>query len=112
MKTLRPLLIFILAALFELGGVYLIWNWFKESKSIFWAMAGFSLLMLYGSLNTLQVSGFGRTYAAYGGVFIVLSLVWAWYFDKAVPDRYDLIGAAVVLAGACIIIYAPHKTTV
>ena len=52
-------------ALFELGGVYLIGSWFKESKSIFWAFAGFSLLMIYGSLNTLQVRAFRRTYATY-----------------------------------------------
>jgi small multidrug resistance family-3 protein len=112
MKILKPLLMFVLAALFELGGVYLIWSWLKEDKSIIWALVGFSLLMLYGTLNTIQVSGFGRTYAAYGGVFIILSLLWAWYFDKAMPDKYDLLGAVVVLVGACIIIYAPHKTGV
>jgi small multidrug resistance family-3 protein len=66
------------------------------------------LLVLYGVVPTLQPQNFGRVYAAYGGVFIVLSTLWGWQVDRVVPDRFDLLGGAVALAGVLIIMYAPR----
>lgn len=66
------------------------------------------MLVLYGIVATLQTSNFGKTYATYGGFFIVMSLLWAYKFDNYVPDKYDVIGAFVSLLGVCIIYYAPR----
>src|SRR5687768_4874590 len=106
---LKSLLYFILAGLFEIGGGYLVWLWLREGKSIWYALAGAGLLVLYGVVPTLQPAGFGRTYAAYGGVFILLSLLWGWRVDKVTPDRYDLLGALLALIGVLVIMYAPRR---
>lgn len=68
------------------------------------------ILFLYGVLPTLQPesASFGRVYATYGGVFIVLALLWGWWIDGARPDRFDVIGASVALVGVAIIVYAPR----
>ena len=65
--------------------------------------------MLYGVVACLQTSGFGRVYATYGGIFIVMALVWAWKIDGFKPDRWDVIGASIALIGVCIIMYMPRK---
>lgn len=113
MTTLLPILkslfYFLLAGLFEIGGGYLVWIWLRQGKSIWYALAGAALLVLYGIIPTLQPAGFGRTYAAYGGVFILLSLLWGWRVDKVTPDRYDLLGALIALIGVLIIMYAPRR---
>ncbi|GAB4346126.1 MAG: YnfA family protein [Desulfobulbaceae bacterium] len=99
---------FILAGLFEIGGGYLVWLWLREGKSIGLGIAGGIILFLYGVIPTLQPAHFGRVYAAYGGIFIVLSILWGWKIDHVQPDRYDLIGGAVALAGVLIIMYWPR----
>lgn len=99
---------FILAGLCEIGGGYLVWLWLREGKSIALAAIGAVVLVLYGIIPTLQPANFGRVYAAYGGVFIVLSILWGWRIDKIVPDRFDIIGGIVALAGVVIIMYAPR----
>ena len=106
--VLKSLSLFILAGLLEIGGGYLVWLWLKGDKSAWWGLAGAVLLALYGGVVTLQDAGFGRVYAAYGGVFIVMSLLWAMKFDQYTPDKYDIIGALVALLGVCIIYYAPR----
>ncbi|OKS85589.1 YnfA family protein [Mucilaginibacter polytrichastri] len=108
MTWLKSLLFFVLAGLCEIGGGYLIWLWLKEGKPIWYGIAGGLILALYGVVATLQTASFGRVYAAYGGVFIVLALLWAWKVDGFKPDKYDIIGAAVALIGACIIVYTPR----
>jgi small multidrug resistance family-3 protein len=105
---LVSLLLFLLAGLFEIGGGYLIWIWLREGKGIEYAVLGAVLLVLYGIIPTLQTENFGRVYAAYGGVFIVLALLWGWQIDGIVPDRFDIIGAAVSLVGVSIIMYWPR----
>ncbi len=70
---------------------------------------GAALLVAYGVIATLQPAGFGRTYAAYGGLFVIMALGWGWLVDKVQPDVYDMIGAAVILAGTLIIYYAPRQ---
>ncbi len=109
MNIIRSLAIFILAGLFEIGGGYLVWLWLKEGKPIWFGMAGGVILALYGVVATWQTANFGRVYATYGGIFIVMALVWAWKVDDFKPDRYDIIGALIALIGACIIIYAPRN---
>lgn len=109
MTWIRSFFIFILAGLCEIGGGYLIWLWLKEDKPLWYGIAGAFILALYGIVATWQTANFGRVYAAYGGIFIVLALLWAWKVDGFKPDKYDIIGAAVALIGACIIIYMPRE---
>ena len=108
MEVLRSVFIFILAGFCEIGGGYLIWLWLKEGKPIWYGIFGGLILALYGVVATLQSSNFARVYATYGGIFIVMSLLWAYKIDNYTPDKYDMIGAVVALTGVCIIYYAPR----
>jgi small multidrug resistance family-3 protein len=108
MKHLLSMAYFLLAGLCEIGGGYLVWLWLREGKSRWYGVLGASILILYGVLPTLQPANFGRVYAAYGGVFIVLSVLWGWQIDRIAPDRFDLIGACVALLGVAIIMYWPR----
>lgn len=105
----KSLPIFILAGLCEIGGGYLMWLWLKENKPVWYGIAGAIILALYGVVATLQTSSFARVYATYGGIFIVMSFLWAMKFDKFAPDKYDLIGALIALLGVCVIYYAPRN---
>jgi small multidrug resistance family-3 protein len=109
MAIIKSLLIFILAGLFEIGGGYLVWQWLKEGKPLWYGLLGGVILALYGVVATWQTANFGRVYATYGGIFIALALLWAWKVDGFKPDRYDIIGAGTALIGACIIIYMPRN---
>ena len=100
---------FVLAGLCEIGGGYLIWLWLREGRTPLFALGGAVLLVLYGVIPTWQPAHFGRVYAAYGGVFIVLSLLWGWQVEKVRPDRFDLLGGLIALAGVYVIIYWPRK---
>ncbi len=102
--------IFILAGLAEIGGGYLIWLWLREGKPFWIGGVGGILLALYGVIATFQsFPSFGRIYAAYGGVFIVLSVLWGWGIDKKTPDLYDWIGAAVCVIGVSVMLWAPRN---
>ena len=90
---LKSILFFIIAGFFEIGGGYLIWLWLREGKGIEFAILGAILLIMYGIIPTFQPATFGRTYAAYGGIFIALSVLWGWKIDQVIPDQYDIIGA-------------------
>ena len=104
----KSLFFFVLAGLFEIGGGYLMWLWLREDKAFYLGAIGAAILMLYGVIPTLQPANFGRVYAAYGGVFIVLSILWGWRVDHVTPDRFDLIGGAFALVGVGIIMYWPR----
>ncbi|WP_052057874.1 YnfA family protein [Helicobacter jaachi] len=106
---LRSICIFILAGLCEIGGGYLVWLWLKEGKNLYMGLGGLILLGLYGVLATLQVEGFGRVYAAYGGIFIALSVGFAMFIDNFKPDKWDIIGALLAICGALIMMYAPRN---
>ncbi len=98
-----------LAGVCEIGGGYLVWLWIRNGKSIWVGMLGGVILFLYGVIPTFQPAHFGRVYAAYGGIFIVLSILWGWRVDRIAPDRYDLIGGLIALAGVFIIMYWPRS---
>lgn len=106
---LKSLFYFVLAGLCEIGGGYLVWLWLREGKSPWYALPGAIVLMLYGVIPTLQPAHFGRVYAAYGGIFIVMAILWGWLVDRIAPDKFDLIGGLVALAGVFIIMYWPRS---
>lgn len=106
---LKSLFYFFLAGLCEIGGGYLVWLWLREGKSPWYALPGAIVLMLYGIIPTLQPAHFGRVYAAYGGIFIVMAILWGWLIDRIVPDKFDLIGGLVALSGVFIIMYWPRS---
>ena len=100
--------LFILAGLCEIGGGYLMWLAIRENQHWLYAAAGALVLSLYGIIPTLQPAHFSRVYAAYGGMFIVLSLLWGWGIDGVRPDRYDAVGALLCLVGMIVMMYAPR----
>lgn len=104
----KSLMYFVLAGLCEIGGGYLVWLWLRDGKSIYYAVAGAVILILYGIIPTFQPAHFGRVYAAYGGIFVVMSILWGWTVDNIVPDRYDIIGGMICLIGVGMIMYWPR----
>ncbi|MBB3675438.1 YnfA family protein [Modestobacter versicolor] len=107
--TARSIALFVLAALLEIGGAWLVWQGLREHRGWAWVGAGAVALALYGVVATLQPdAAFGRVLAAYGGVFIVGSLLWAAVADGFRPDRWDAAGALVCLVGVGILMYAPR----
>ncbi|MEU6432227.1 YnfA family protein [Microbispora sp. NPDC046973] len=109
MTVIRSLLLFVLAALAEIGGAWLVWQGVREQRGLLWIGGGVIALGLYGLVATLQPdANFGRILAAYGGVFVAGSLAWGMLVDGFRPDRWDVIGALVCLAGVLIIMYAPR----
>jgi small multidrug resistance family-3 protein len=107
--TLRSIGLFILAALAEIGGAWLVWQGVREDRGVAFIGAGIVALALYGFVATLQPNGeFGRVLAAYGGIFVAGSLAWGRLVDGYRPDRFDLIGASICLLGVGVIMYVPR----
>ena len=106
MALIKSIVFFLLAGLCEISGGYMLWKALKENQPIWIGILGGTILVLYGVVATSQTASFGCTYAAYGGVFIIMSLMAGWMVDKIKPDKYDIIGGAIVLVGAAIIFYA------
>jgi small multidrug resistance family-3 protein len=109
MVIIKSLLVFFLAGLCEIGGGYLIWLWLKENKPWWLGALGAIILALYGVVATWQPASFGRVYAAYGGVFIVMAVLWGWKVEGIKPDKWDVIGAVIAFTGMAIIMFAPRK---
>ncbi len=104
------LLFFTLAGLAEIGGGYLIWLWLREGLPAYFGLLGGLSLALYGVIAIWQTfPTFGRVYAAYGGVFIVLSLLWSAGIDKKTPDFYDWLGGGICLIGVAVILFGPRS---
>ncbi|MBI2488768.1 MAG: YnfA family protein [Planctomycetes bacterium] len=108
MEIARSVFFFILAGFCEIGGGYLVWLWLREDKNMWFGLFGAIVLVIYGVIPTFQPAHFGRVYAAYGGVFIVLSILWGWQVDKIAPDKFDLIGGFIAIIGVVIIMYWPR----
>lgn len=109
MLVLRSIALFVAAAVLEIGGAWLIWQGWKEHRGAAWIVTGIAALGAYGVVAALQPdANFGRVLAAYGGVFVAGSLVWAIVADKFKPDRFDIIGAAICLIGVSVIMFAPR----
>lgn len=109
MLAVRSIALFVLAALFEIGGAWLVWQGVREHRGWAWIGAGVIALGVYGFVACGQPDQhFGRILAAYGGVFVAGSLVWGVALDGFRPDRWDLIGALICLAGVGVIMYAPR----
>ncbi len=108
-ELLRALLLFALAGLAEIGGGWLVWQFMREGRSWPFGLLGAAVLVVYGIIPTFQSDPhFGRVYAVYGGVFIILSLLWGRLFDGFQADRWDLLGASVCLVGVLIIYFGPR----
>ncbi|MCR6482723.1 YnfA family protein [Amycolatopsis sp. OK19-0408] len=107
--VLRSILLFLAAAVCEIGGAWLVWQGVRESRGWLWIGGGLLALGVYGFVATLQPDAhFGRILAAYGGVFVAGSLAWGMVADGYRPDRYDVIGALLCLVGVAVIMYAPR----
>ncbi len=107
-SVIMSIALFFAAALFEISGGYLVWLWLREKRGLLVGFIGGLILFIYGVLPTLQSAHFGRVYAAYGGIFIVSSIIWGAIVDKKAPDRYEIIGALVTLIGVLVIFYTPR----
>lgn len=108
-KIFYAIFLFVLSGIAEIGGGYLIWLCLRDGYPFYWGIIGGFVLALYGVIATFQIfPSFGRVYAAYGGVFIVLSVLWGWVIDKKSPDLYDWLGAGICLIGASIMLFAPR----
>lgn len=99
------------AAVAEIGGCFAFWAWLRLERSVFWTLPGLVSLIAFALLLTRIDAGFaGRAYAAYGGVYIAASLLWLWVIEGQRPDRWDVTGALVCLAGAALILFGPRHT--
>lgn len=104
--------IYAMAALAEIAGCFAFWAWIKLGRSAWWIAPGMIALALFAFLLTrVDVDAAGRAYAAYGGVYIVASLLWLWLVENRAPDRWDMIGATMCIVGAGVILLAPRSAS-
>ena len=97
--------LFALAGLCEIAGSYLVWGYLRQDKPLFWALLGVAVLVSYGVVAALQpIPAFGRVYAAYGGVFVGLALLWGITVERFCPDMYDVLGAIVAFCGMLVMV--------
>ena len=108
-KIVVSLIFFLAAGLCEIGGGYLVWLWLRDGMSWMLGVLGGFILFAYGIVPTFQPYHFHRIYSAYGGIFIVMALLWGWVIQGIKPDMFDIIGATVSLIGVIIIFYIPRK---
>ena len=107
--NVRSAVLFVAAAVCEIGGAWLVWQGYRAHRGLAWIGAGIVALALYGFVATFQPDPhFGRVLAAYGGVFVAGSLLWGVVADGYRPDRFDVVGALVCLLGVGLIMYAPR----
>lgn len=100
---------YLIAAAGEIGGCYAFWAWFRTGHSPLWLLPGTTALILFAlALTRIDASNAGRAYAAYGGIYIVSSLVWLWKVEGVRPDRWDFAGASICLIGATVILLGPR----
>jgi small multidrug resistance family-3 protein len=108
---MRSVFWYLLAALGEIAGCFTFWAWLRLGKHALWTIPGiFSLILFATALTRIDAAAAGRAYAAYGGIYIVSSLLWLWVVEKARPDHWDVIGGAICLIGAAIILWGPRMS--
>ena len=105
---LTTLGLFLFAALLEICGGYLVWRWLKNHKGKIFGLVGGLILFMYAMIPTLQPADFGRVYATYGGIFIVVSILWGYWIDKKKPDKFEILGSIIVLVGVAVMFYFPR----
>lgn len=106
---MNSFLLYFCAAVAEIAGCFAFWAWLRLGRSVYWVFPGLVSLAAFALLLTRIDSVFaGRAYAAYGGVYIAASLIWLWMVEGQRPDRWDILGAAVCLAGAAVILFGPR----
>lgn len=107
---MQTLIFFLIAALGEISGCYTFWVWLRLGKSIWWIVPGLLALIIFATaLTKIDASNAGRAYAAYGGIYILSSLVWLWLVEGVRPDRWDFIGVVLSLLGTVVILFSPHR---
>jgi len=106
--VLSTLGLFLFASLLEIGGGYLVWKVLRDHKGKILGVVGALILFSYGIVMTLQPANFGKVYATYGGIFVVMSIIWGYWVDKKKPDRFEIIGSIVVLIGVVVMFYFPR----
>lgn len=100
---------YLIAAFAEIAGCFAFWAWLRLGRSVVWIVPGIVSLLLFAYLLTrIEVGYAGRAYAAYGGIYIAAALMWLWLVEGAKPDRWDVIGAAICIAGAAVIVFGPR----
>ena len=109
MFELRTVGLFIVTALAEIVGCYLPWLWLREGKGVWLLLPAAASLALFAWLLSLHPTAAGRVYAAYGGVYISVALLWLWAVDGIRPSAWDLLGSALALLGMAIIMFAPRQ---
>lgn len=103
------LMAYAIAAVAEIGGCFAFWAVLRLNKPLWWLAPGVALLLLFAwALTWVESEAAGRTYAAYGGVYIAAALLWLWLVESVRPDRWDIVGAALCLIGAAVILAAPR----
>ena len=98
-----------LAALGEIAGCFTFWMWLRQSRTPLWILPGICALAFFAfALTRIEAANAGRAFAAYGGIYILSSLLWMWSVERKQPDRWDLLGAMICLAGSALILYGPR----
>ncbi|MGH8775084.1 MAG: YnfA family protein [Jiangellaceae bacterium] len=111
MTVIRSLVLFVIAAIAEIGGAWLVWQGWREHRGLWWIAGGVLALGAYGFVATFQPDPhFGRILAAYGGIFVAGSLAWGMVLDGFRPDRWDIAGSLICLLGVAVIMYAPRDS--
>ncbi len=106
---MKSILWYLLAALGEIAGCFAFWAWLRMQKSLLWVLPGIVSLIVFALAPTrIDAAAAGRAYAAYGGIYILSALAWLWLVEGVRPDRWDVLGASICLAGAAMILYGPR----
>lgn len=107
---MKTVVVYIGAAIAEIAGCFAFWGWLRLGKPVWWLLPGLLSLIAFAYLLTLvETSAAGRAYAAYGGIYIALALIWGWMIEGQKPDQWDLTGAAICLAGMAVILFGPRS---
>ncbi len=106
---MRAIATYVLAAFAEIGGCFAFWAWLRLGRTALWLLPGMASLALFAwALTRIDAAFAGRAYAAYGGIYILASLIWMWTIEGVRPDRWDAVGAAICIMGAMVILFGPR----